>query len=151
MNPVRNIGGLVTTKGCIVPTNSADAATFGLVGSTIFKKDAASALIVLATGASTGTPDSMSVAAKLQESALNADGSTPTAWTDVATSPTNPAVTLALAGASLRAHLEVDLTKLKEVYRLVATVAHVGGTTPKTLVTAESVHGGLLNTPPTHA
>lgn len=153
MQAVRNIGGVVTTKVALTPRNQADAAAFGLVGATIYKKDAASALFVVNSGpfAGTANADSVAISYKLQESALNADGTTPTAWTDVATSATNPAVTGSIAAPSARSFLEVDLTKLKEAVRLVFTVAHTGGTAPVTGLAAECVLGGLLHTPPTHA
>lgn len=153
MNAVRNVGGLVTTKVALTPRDQADAAAFGLVGATILKKDAASALFVVNSGPAAGdvAADSVAVSYKLQESALNADGATPTAWTDVATSATNPAVTGSLAAVNSRSFLEVDLTKTKEAVRLLFTVTHTGGTNPVTGLAAECVLGGLLHTPPTHA
>lgn len=149
MGHARNVGGDITTKVALSPRDQADAASFTLEGPGIPKKDGAhSALFVINTGPSTGTPDSMSVAVKLQESAVEADGAT---WTDVAVSTANPVVTAAIAAASSRAFIEADLSPLKEFVRLVFTVAHVGGSTPKTGLSAECILGGLINRPPTHA
>jgi hypothetical protein len=145
MQAPRNVGGNVTSKSALSPRNQVDAASFSLTGATINKADAHSALFVVATGPSTGTPDSVAVSYKLQDSA---DGSS---WADVATSTKNPAVTGAIAAASSRSFLEVDLSDLRENVRLAFTVAHVGGSSPATGLSAECVVGGLINNPPTHA
>lgn len=147
MQHPRNIGGEVTSRELLSPRDQVDAASFSLEGPAVAKKDAHSALILVKTGPSTGTPDSMSVAAKLQHSTVEADGAT---WEDVEVSATNPDVTLALAAEESRDFIEVDLTKLREYFRLVFTVAHVGGATPATGLTAEAILGGLIHTPPTH-
>ncbi len=141
----RNVGGLVTSKECLTPRAQADATAYSLVGSTILKKDAHSALFVVKSGPFTGTPSSVAIDAKLQDSA---DGST---WADVATSTTNPAVAITqITAINTRRFLEVNLAPLRENVRLVFQVVHGGGTSPTTGLAAEAIVGGLMDTPPTH-
>lgn len=146
MNAAGNVGGIVTSKVALTPRNQAAAASFGLNGSSIQKKDALSALFVVSLGATEGTPDSFTVDARLEDSADNSSFAAVSAVTG-----RTPSVAITqITAAAGRAFLEVDLRHVREYFRLSFTVAFVNGTSPKINMCAECV---LLpmHQPPVHA
>lgn len=91
----------------------------------------------LSVGATTGTPTSFTVDAKLQDSA---DGTT---FADV--SPAQNLTQLTTANSETR--LGVNLLNLRRYVRMVVTPAFVGGTSPTVAVAAEFVFGGARKIP----
>lgn len=97
-------------------------------------------MVSVEVGATTGTPTSFTVAAKVQESD---DGST--SWTDV----TGAAITT-ITAIDKSAQISVVNTsgKTRKVwYRVVVTPAFVGGTTPTVAVAAIALLGGAERGP----
>ena len=77
-------------------------------------------------GATTGTPTSFTVDAKVQES----DASDGTGMTDAAVGDFGGVAITQQTAASFAVELESDLQKLKKFVRIVVTTAFVGGTSP---------------------
>lgn len=141
----RNIGGFVTTKKALRPQSSAAVGSYGLNGVTIDREGHQSALLRVGTGAASGTPTTIAVDAKLQDSA---DGSS---WADVAVSPQNPAVAIAqITAINTDKFLEIDLSGLRRYIRFVHQVAFTGGTSPAVLLDSECVLGGGPVKPTVH-
>lgn len=140
MNNLRDSGSLILPKIGVVPTNSGAATTNGAA---IDRMPAASragylsATLHFVVGAPSGTPDSFTANAKLQESA---DGST--GWTDI----TDGAVTQRTA-AGTEAEVNVSLAPIKRYIRAVVVVAFVNGTSPALPVAASVVLGGATELP----
>jgi hypothetical protein len=146
MGEARNIGGIATIKQALKPAAQAAAASFGLAGTTIDRKDFRSAVFMVDNGVATGTPTSYSIDARIEDSA---DGSS---WAAVATSPANSAVAITqIIADSTKQFLEVDLEPYRRYVRLAFTVAFVGGTSPKVLLGAAVMLGGIVVGPPAHA
>jgi hypothetical protein len=142
----RNIGGEVTYKSALRPRDQADAAAFGLAGLAIDRQGFMSGLFIVDAGPSTGGPASVTIDAKLQHSDVSGSG-----YTDVAVSPENPAVAIAqIVAANSGKPLEIDFTALKRYVRLVFTVAHTGGASPKTGLSAGVTLSPLVK-PPAHS
>lgn len=93
--------------------------------------------VLISTGAATGTPDSYSVNAKLQEST---DNST---FTDVS----GVAITAITADATTAKMRKIDASTLARYIRVVTTPAYVGGTTPKVPVAVTVLLGKAANGP----
>lgn len=91
-------------------------------------------MAVVEVGATTGTPGSFSVAAKVQESA---DGST--GWTDI-TGAAITSITAADKSAQIGVYDISGKTRLR-YYRVVVTPAFVGGTTPAVGISAHLMLG----------
>jgi hypothetical protein len=94
-----------------------------------------SGVIMLATGAATGSPSAVSVVATLQDSE---DGLT--GWATVDTLPqTPPQVTI---GASAQASANVNLRGARQYIRLAVVPTFTGGTVPAIPISAVLVVGG---------
>lgn len=105
----------------VTPRDAAAGAIEGAAVDTYGFKDA---MAVVGVGATTGSPSSFSVNAKVQESSTGVDG-----WTDI----TGAAIT-AVVAANKSAEIPVSLFKrngAKRYIRLHVTPAFVAGSTPK--------------------
>lgn len=148
MTDPRNIAANATMKQALVALDRAAAASFSLLGPSIDRQSQGfqSALFGVFAGTATGTPTSLTVDAKLQESS---DDST---YTDVVADGVNTIVAVPqIVAVSTQKFLAVDLSRLKRFVRLAFTVAFVGGTTPKVYLDAKAMLGGGVATPPTHS
>jgi hypothetical protein len=144
-----NIGGLVTAVDALRPVESAAAASFALKGVAVDLEKHQSALLMVSTGAVTGSPASQTVDAKLQHSDTTTDGD----FSDVAAHANNPAVAITqITAADSRRYLEVMRTQtLKRYVRLVFTVAFSGGSSPKIGLQATAIVSGSPIKPVVHA
>lgn len=93
--------------------------------------------ILVSTGVATGTPDSYSVAAKLQESDDNSS------FTDVS----GAAITAITADSTTAKARVLDASTLKRYVRVVTTPAYVGGTSPKVPVAVTVLLGKATSGP----
>jgi hypothetical protein len=84
------------------------------------------AMAIIATGAAAGTPDSFSLAVKVQESADNSTG-----WADV----TGATATITAVNTVARVKVP-DMLNRKRYLRIVVTPTFVGGTSPSVGVSA---------------
>lgn len=116
----------VKVVSTILPITAAAGATNGVAVDTEGYGDG---MIVVSVGAATGTPDSFTVAAKVQESA---DGSTN--WTDISGSAI-ATVTAASKTGEIALALNSRAAAMRYV-RVVATPAFVNGTSPKIAIGA---------------
>jgi hypothetical protein len=140
-----NIGGLATIKNLLRPNNQVAAAAFSLEGSSLDAEDFDSLLIEVKSGASTGTPTTIAVDAKLQDSA---NGS---AWADVAADAANPSVAITqITAVNTSRFLEINRSGLRRYVRMVFTVAFTGGSTPAIGLSASAVAQPVIG-PPVHA
>jgi hypothetical protein len=97
-----------------------------------------SGIFGIEVGAVSGTPTSFSVAAKIQHS----DTTTDEDYVDV------PGYTLpTLTAINTETSKGFDLTGLKKYVRIVATIAFVGGSTPKVFLTGPVVLGDAIAEP----
>lgn len=104
---------------CSIKANSELAGTTPVHGDSVeFKDHIGPVAGVLVLGTATGTPDSFSVACKLQESTTGSGD-----WTDI----TGASVTL----TADKAVTVLQGTRTKQYVRAIATPAFVGGSTPK--------------------
>ena len=109
------------------------AAAGAITGATVDTRGFGDAMAIVTVGVTSGTPDSFTVAAKLQESADDSS------WADI----TGATITTVTA-ASKTAEINVELAKKaasKRYIRAVVTPAFVGGTSPKIGVGAIVVLG----------
>lgn len=133
-NPlISNVGSLIKT----VPGSTPRAASAGATnGAAVDRLGYGSLVLATATGAATGSPSAVGVAAKLQDSA---DGST--GWADVS------GAALALAAENASGKVNVDLAGVKRYVRVVETVALTGGSTPTLALASTVVLGGADTLP----
>lgn len=98
-----------------------------------------SAMFIVENGAATGTPDSYTVAAKVQESDASGSG-----YTDV----TGATITT-IAADNKSAQIQVDGlgTDRKRYLKLIITAAFVNGTSPKALVSGVALLGNAYQEP----
>lgn len=116
---------------CVVPQAAAAGA---INGTAIDTQGFGDAMVVVQVGATTGTPTSFTVNAKIQESA---DGST--GWVDV-TGDTIAAVIAANKTAEINVALRSRVAALR-YFRVVLTPAFVAGTSPTIGVSALALLG----------
>jgi hypothetical protein len=139
-----NVGGDSTSKTSLRPLAQAAAATYSLKGAGVDMQNFESCVLHVMSGVTSGTPDSFAVDCKLQESTVDTDGS----YTDVATNPQNPLVTITqITTANADRRIEIDRRGLKRWVRPVFTVAFVSGTSPKLNLAATFVCGGAVFKP----
>jgi hypothetical protein len=135
---LRNIGSYLKPVHTLSPAASSAGARNG---SAVDRLGYESAQIVVQTGATTGTPTSFTVDAKIQDSA---DGST--GWADyTAPGATAVAALTTLITADSTAKFNVDLSGAKRYVRVVQTIAFVAGTSPTLLNNAAVVLGGAVS------
>lgn len=95
-------------------------------GTAIDRTGFLSAIVTVGVGAVSGTPDSFSVASKLQESDTTTDGD----FTDV-----TGATLTSLTAINTNTYKGFDLVGLKKYVRIVVTPTLTGGTNPKIYLT----------------
>jgi len=140
MTPSHNdIGAFISVRRAIPPQAAAAGAISGDSNTGIDRSGFQSCVLHVGTGATSGTPDSFSVAGKLQESDSAATG-----YTDI----TDAAIT-SITTENSAAKVNVDLSGCKQYIRAVVTPAFVNGSTPKVGVEAVIVLGGSANLPTT--
>lgn len=104
---------------------------------------AQSLTLVAVTGAETGTPDARTFDAKIQHSA---DGSND--WADyIPPDQTTVGAVTQITAASSVAEVDVNLSGAYRYVRVVDTLAHTGGTTPKTAIATTVILAGFERTP----
>jgi len=130
----KDIGSFINAVVGTVPTTASAGA---INGSSIDRQGYQSCALHVSGGAATGTPTSLTIASKIQESSTGSSG-----WTDVS----GAAITTS-AAASTDAEADVDLSGVKRYVRVVTTVAFVGGTSPAIPVAASVVLGGAVTLP----
>src|SRR4051794_14706374 len=120
MGSARHVGGVATTKTAVKPNNVADtAAAFVSTNSVIIdRKDATSALLKVATGATTGGPASVAVDAKVEES----DDSGMAGSVDV-----SGAAIVQIVAAATNKFIELDLSGRKRYLRVLYKATLPGG------------------------
>jgi len=139
MQHLRNIGAHLLSKIGVVPAARTAGATNG---TGINRLGHQSCVLAVKTGASSGTPDSFTVAGKLQHSADNSK------WADYTDPITGNVVAItALAAANSIAEVDADLSGAKLYIRAVVTAAFVGGTTPAINCDATILLGGSAELP----
>lgn len=99
-------------------------------------------LFVFETGATSGTPDSFTVTAKVEHS--SDDGSTD-AYAQVTDLNIVEAATKVISAVNTVESLAVRAVGLKQYVRLVLTIAFVNGTTPKVYTNAFAILGKRRN------
>jgi hypothetical protein len=143
MHPInRDIGSYIHTAN---KSHSPAANAAGTRNGTALEiKDTRSIVVTANIGATSGTPDSFSVAYKLQDST---DGTT---FADATDADSNTAV-LTVTTASSAGELDINLVKFcREAathIRFLETVAFVGGTSPTVLAGATITRGPGQNLP----
>jgi hypothetical protein len=130
---IRNAGAYVKPVHALSPAASS-AATRN--SAAIDRLGFESAVLVVQSGATSGTPTTQTLDAKLQDSA---DGST--GWADYSPPQGSAAVTQVTA-ADTTARVNVDLSGAKRYVRVAQTVAFTGGTSPTLLNNAALVLAG---------
>jgi hypothetical protein len=136
MLPSRNdIGAYISPRRALAVQ---DATAGAIPGPGIDRSGFDSCVLHVAVGTASGTPDSFSVAGKLQESDDNS------AFSDIA-----GASIAAIATDASEAHVNVNLAGCKQYVRAVVTPAFVNGTSPKIEVAATIVLGGAHTLPTT--
>lgn len=135
-----DIGALIKVVVGVVPASRAAGATNGtgvdraVAGSATTNPNYDSAVLYTRTGAATGTPDSLTVVAKIQDSADN------TNFDDFKPDGVNIA-THTVAAASTDGQLSINLRGARRYIRVVETAAFVNGTTPQVVSTSVLVLG----------
>lgn len=138
MHPSRNnIGAFVDPDVGITPRAPTASGT-AIKGSAIDRTGFDSCVLVVQTGQDSGTPDSFSVAGKLQHSDTTTDGD----FTDL-----TGAAIAAITTEDALAEVDVNLADAKQYVRAVVTPTYVGGTTPSVLLSAAVIKGGARNPP----
>ncbi len=134
-----NVGAFLTAKIGTVP----EASSGDTVNGTGFDRtDWESLLLIVETGAATGTPSAVSVVSKIQHS--SDDGSSD-AYADY--TPTLGSASVTVAAASTAGSVAVDLAEAKQYIRVVTTTTLTSGTTPTLGVAAVVALGGALVNP----
>lgn len=135
-NQMRTIYDNVGVAKSIVPQS--DSGGSPVNGSVVDTLGYNSAMLVLGTGAISGSPTTTSIAVKLQEGSL-ADGSDMADAKD--NTGTNIGGTITAAGSILLARIEGLSTNRKRYLRIVETTTFSGGSTPAVLVHANILLG----------
>jgi len=138
MHPSRNNIGAFIDPDIGVTPRAPTASGTAIKGSAIDRTGFDSCVLAVFTGAAAGTPDSFSVAGKLQHSDTTTDGD----FTDL----TDGAIT-AITAVDTLAEVDVNLADAKQYIRAVVTPTYVGGTTPSVLLGAVVIKGGARNPP----
>lgn len=142
---MKNIGGMLVTSIGVVPQSNSGSAINGTGLERAVQPGeqiALSCVLHVQTGATTGTPSTISVAGKLQHSD---DNST---WTDYTDPSTNASAAItAITAASTASSVDVDLSQAKRYVRAVVTPAFTGGSSPTIMVSSSIVFGGLRKAP----
>jgi hypothetical protein len=107
-------------------------------------QDYHSGVIVVATGATTGTPTTATVAGRLQDSADNSS------FADVSPSVTITSIVARTGGndAPAVAQANFNAKGLRQYLRVVLTPTFVAGSSPTVLVSATLIMGGAQKLPP---
>jgi hypothetical protein len=138
MHPSRNdIGAFIDPDIGVTPRAPTASAT-AINGSAIDRTGFDSCVLAVFTGATAGTPDSFSVAGKLQHSDTTTDGD----FSDF----TGASIT-AITAAGTLAEVDVNLADAKQYVRAVVTPTYVGGSTPSVQLGALVIKGGARNPP----
>lgn len=133
MYQTHDIGSLVKH---VVGTAPAASAAGAINGAAIDRKDYGSCVLLVATGAETGSPSARSATAKIQDSD---DGST--GWADL----TGASVAVSVVSSS--GSVKVNLAGAKRYIRVVNTIALTGGTSPTLANSTAVVLGGPTTIP----
>lgn len=132
-----NIGAFIALAIGVTPRAPTASGT-AIKGTALDRTGFDSCTLALQTGATSGTPDSFSVAAKLQHSDTTTDGD----FTDITGAAVTP-----ITAANAIASVDVNLAGVKKYIRAVVTPTYVGGTTPSVLLSAAIVEGGAQSLP----
>ena len=135
VSPKTDIHANILARVGTVPANSSGAQT----GTGIDRMGYSSCLLVVETGAASGTPSPQTCDCKLQESS---DDGSPDAYADIS----GAAITQITADNG-RAHVSVNLAGCERYIRAITTVSLTGGSSPKWPVAAEIILGGADNLP----
>src|SRR5687768_7994779 len=130
-----DIGGQVSCRVGVFPTNSAAATTNGAAIDRMAQGSDAgfmSAAVLVSSGAPSGTPTSFTVNWNVQESA---DGST--GWTTIASATQ-------VTTNNQSQQLDLNLSGAERFIRVQGIVAFVGGTSPLIPIQATAVLGGSI-------
>ena len=98
---------------------------------------------VVHVGAATGTPDSFTVNAKVQDSANDSD------WADATDAEGNAYAMTAITAGGIGTIENIDIGRLRQYVRLVVTPAFVNGTSPHIYASAVLVLGNSQENPVT--
>jgi hypothetical protein len=128
----KNSGASFKALKAIPPQDAAAGAISGNSDAGHDRTGFGSCQLHVAVGAASGTPDSFSVAGKLQESDSESTG-----YTDI-----SGAAITSITADNGEARVNVDLSGCKKYIRAVVTPAFVNGTSPKVEVAATIVLGG---------
>ncbi len=128
MGVLTDIGGAITVTNCT--TQNSAAAT--ITSSAINRFGLLSAVLAHSCGAASGTPDSFSVATKIQH-ATASGGS----YSDL-----TGATATTLTADSTAATADINLMGANQYLKVVTIVAFVNGTSPKVPVNATLILGG---------
>ena len=101
-----------------------------------------SGVLTLVTGATTGTPTTVSVACRLQDSADGTSG-----WADIASSAGGPYAITAITAADSVASVNFNAKPIRRYVRAVATPTFTGGSSPTILIAATIALGGAQKKP----
>lgn len=123
MDNKHDVGALFYQEIGTVPAASAAGA---VTGSAIDRQGHYSCKLMAATGASTGTPTSFTLDAKIQH--CDTSGGTYADYTDPATGVA--AAITAITAVNSKAEVDVNLAGAKRYLKVVTTAAFVGGSTP---------------------
>lgn len=140
MNPQITDGGAFVSPQIGVTPRAPTASGTAIKGDAIDRLGFGSCVFDVLTGATSGTPDSFSVAGKLQHSDTTTDGD----FTDL-----TGATTTAITAVGTLARKNVDLTSAKRYIREVITPTYVGGSTPYVFVAGQVTLTGPSNPPTT--
>jgi len=138
MYPYSDIGAFIKPVKMHVPVAVSGSSAVNATG--IDRIGHASLALIACTGATSGTPDSFSLAIKVQDSA---DNST---FADYKPDGTNVASTTIIAADTLT-ELNVDLRGARKYVRVVVTPTFVGGTSPSVLFSSAVALGGSQKIP----
>lgn len=129
-----NIGAHVRTKRAVSPQAASEA-----VNGTVIDRDGfGSCQLAVTTGAASGSPTGISVAAKLQHSDTD-DGNGMEDFDDVVIEP--------VTAINSEARVNADLAGAKRYVRVVVTPTLTGGSSPEVEVAAVLVLGGATELP----
>lgn len=132
----RNIGALIALATSVRPQAASAGTINGASIDRVAHNMAGSCVLHQATGASTGTPTTISVQSTLQHSP---DNST---WSNYEPDGATVQQTAALTAVNSDNAVAVDLTNANRYIRSVTVVAFTGGTSPTVLVAADVALGG---------
>jgi len=138
MHPSRNDIGAFVDPDIGVSPQAPTASGTAIKGSAIDRTGFDSCVLAVFTGVDAGTPDSFSVAGKLQHSDTTTDGD----FSDL----TGASVT-AITAENTLSEVDVNLADAKRYIRAVVTPTYVGGSTPSVHLGALVIKGGARNPP----